>query len=174
MPLLIALGAQVVLMALRKGRMVSRHVALENFYLGYKRTALAADEVLCWIVVPHPLPGEWLGVYKVSKRVEDDISAVCLAMQLHIQNDTVQAVRIGAGGVAATPARAVKTEAVLPGSAWNEATVKQAQAAIDKEFSPISDMRASAAYRQLVLRQLMQRAWLEQQGHGMVQLEDLT
>ena len=174
MPLLIALGAQVVLMALRKGRMVSRHVALENFYLGYKRTALAADEVLCWIVVPHPLPGEWLGVYKVSKRVEDDISAVCLAMQLHIQNDTVQAVRIGAGGVAATPARAVKTEAVLQGSAWNEATVKQAQAAIDKEFSPISDMRASAAYRQLVLRQLMQRAWLEQQGHGMVQLEDLT
>ena len=174
MPLLIALGAQVVLMAWRKGRMVSRHVALENFYLGYKRTALAADEVLCWIVVPHPLPCEWLGVYKVSKRVEDDISAVCLAMQLHIQNDTVQAVRIGAGGVAATPARAVKTEAVVQGSAWNDATVKQAQAAIDKEFSPISDMRASAAYRQLVLRQLMQRAWLEQQGHGMVQLEDLT
>ena len=174
MPLLIALGAQVVLMALRKGRMVSRHVALENFYLGYKRTALAADEVLFWIVVPHPLPGEWLGVYKVSKRVEDDISAVCVALQLHIQNDNVQAVRIGAGGVAATPARAVKTEAVLPGSAWNEATVKQAQAAIDKEFSPISDMRASAAYRQLVLRQLMQRAWLEQQGHSMVQLEDLS
>ncbi len=174
MPLLMALGAQVVLMAWRKGRMVSRHFALEDFYLGYKRTALAADEVLCWIVVPHPLPGEWLGVYKVSKRLEDDISAVCLAMQLHIEQDIVKSVRIGAGGVAATPARAVKTEAVLHGRAWNEATVEVAQAEIDKEFSPISDMRASAAYRQLVLRQLLQRAWLEQQGHGMVQLEDAS
>jgi len=174
MPLLMALGAQVVLMAWRKGRMVSRHIALENFYLGYKRTALAADEVLCWIVVPHPLPGEWLGVYKVSKRVEDDISAVCLALQLHIEHDVVQTVRIGAGGVAATPARAVKTEAVLHGSAWNAASIQRAQAEIDKEFSPISDMRASAAYRQLVLRQLLQRAWLEQQGHGMVQLADAS
>ena len=174
MPLLMALGAQVVLMAWRKGRMVSRHIALENFYLGYKRTALAADEVLCWIVVPHPLPGEWLGVYKVSKRVEDDISAVCLALQLHIEQGVVQTVRIGAGGVAATPARAVKTEAVLHGRAWNEASIQRAQAEIDKEFSPISDMRASAAYRQLVLRQLLQRAWLEQQGHGMVQLADAS
>ncbi len=174
MPLLMALGAQVVLMAWRKGRMVSRHIPLENFYLGYKLTALAADEVLCWIVVPHPLPGEWLGVYKVSKRVEDDISAVCLALQLHIEQGVVQTVRIGAGGVAATPARAVKTEAVLHGRVWNEASIQQAQAEIDKEFSPISDMRASAAYRQLVLRQLLQRAWLEQQGHGMVQLEDAS
>lgn len=174
MPLLIALGAQVVLMAWRKGRMVSRHIALEDFYLGYKRTALAADEVLCWIVVPHPLPGEWLGVYKVSKRVEDDISAVCLAMQLHIPQDIVKSVRIGAGGVAATPARAVKTEAVLHGREWNEASIQKAQTTIDKEFSPISDMRASAAYRQLVLRQLLQRVWLEQQGHGMVQLGDLS
>lgn len=174
MPLLIALGAKVVLMAWRKGRMVSRHIALENFYLGYKRTALAADEVLCWIVVPHPLAGEWLGVYKVSKRVEDDISAVCLAMQLHIEQDVVKSVRIGAGGVAATPARAAKTEAVLHGREWNEASIQQAQAAIDNEFSPISDMRASAAYRKLVLRQLLQRAWLEQQGHGMVQLADAS
>jgi xanthine dehydrogenase small subunit len=110
----------------------------------------------------------------VSKRVEDDISAVCLAMQLHIEQGVVQTVRIGAGGVAATPARAVTTEAVLQGRAWNEVSIQQAQAAIDKEFSPISDMRASAAYRQLVLRQLMQRAWLEQQGHSMVQLEDLS
>lgn len=174
MPLLIALGAQVVLMSIRKGCMVSRHIALENFYLGYKRTALAVDEVLCWIVVPHPLPTEWLGVYKVSKRVEDDISAVCLALQLHIEQGVVQTVRIGAGGVAATPARAVKTEAVFHGRAWNKASIQQAQAEIDKEFSPISDMRASAAYRQLVLRQLLQRAWLEQQGRSMVQLDDLS
>ena len=174
MPLLIALGAHVVLMAWRKGRVVSRHVALEDFYLGYKRTALAADEVLCWIVVPHSLPGEWLGVYKVSKRKEDDISAVCLALQLHIHNDTVQAVRIGAGGVAATPVRAVRTEAALQGQTWSELIVQQAQTVIETEFSPITDMRASADYRQLVLRNLLRRAWLEQQGHSMAQLGDLS
>jgi xanthine dehydrogenase small subunit len=153
--------------------MVSRHVALEDFYLGYKHTALAADEVLCWIAVPHPQPGEWLGVYKISKRVEDDISAVCLAMQLHTEKGEVVSVRIGAGGVAATPVRASKTEAALLGTTWNEATIKQAQQVIGKEFSPITDMRASADYRRQVLQNLMQRAWLEQQGHGMVQLGDL-
>jgi len=68
----------------------------------------------------------------------------------------------------------VTTEAVLQGQAWNEDSIQQAQAAINIEFSPISDMRASAAYRQLVLRQLLQRAWLEQQGHGMVQLDDVS
>jgi len=174
MPLLIALGAQVVLMAWHYGRMVSRHVALENFYLGYKHTALAADEVLCWIVVPHPLPGEWLSVDKVSKRLEDDISAVCLAMQLHIEQGVVQSVRIGAGGVAATPARAVKTEAALLGRVWNASTVQQARAVLTTEFSPISDMRASAEYRQQVSANLLQRAWLNQQGHAFVQLGDLT
>jgi len=174
MPLLIALGAHVVLMAWRKGRVVSRHVALEDFYLGYKRTALAADEVLCWIVVPHPLSGEWLGVYKVSKRVEDDISAVCLALQLHIDNANVQRIRIGAGGVAATPARAVRTEAALQNQPWNESNIKLAQAELEKEFFPITDMRASAEYRKLVLRNLLRRAWLEQQGYSCVQLADLT
>lgn len=174
MPLLMALGAQVVLTAWRKGRMVSRHVALEDVYLGYKRTALVSDEVLCWIVVPHPLPGEWLGNYKVSKRVEDDISAVCLALQLHIDKGVVQSVRIGAGGVAATPVRAFKTESALLDQPWNEATVIQAQKVLEKEFSPISDMRASADYRRLVLRNLLRRAWLQQQGRACVQLEDLS
>jgi xanthine dehydrogenase small subunit len=174
MPLLIALGAHVVLMAWRKGRVVSRHVPLEDFYLGYKRTALASDEVLCWTVVPHPQADEWSGVYKISKRMEDDISAVCLALRLHLSNGAVQSVRIGVGGVAATPARATQTEAVLQAKPWNADTVRLAQASMTNEFSPISDMRASSSYRRLVLGNLLQRAWLEQQGHDLVQLGDLS
>ncbi len=174
MPLLIALGAQVVLMAERKGRVVSRHLPLEHFYIGYRQTALQADEVLCWIVVPKPLAGEQLVHYKVSKRWEDDISAVCLAMQYHLNNGVVQSVRIAAGGVAATPVRAHQTEAVLAGQVWNASAIAKAQDSMDQEFSPISDMRASASYRRLVLRQLLQRAWLQQQGHPMTQLEDLA
>ena len=74
MPLLIALGAQVVLMAWRNGRMVHRHVPLEDYYIGYRQTVLAPDELLCWIVVPHPTADEKLHCFKVSKRIEDDIS----------------------------------------------------------------------------------------------------
>ena len=174
MPLLIALGAQVVLMAWRKGRAVHRHVPLDRFYTGYRQSLLAPDEVLAWVVVPRPAPGEWLGAYKVSKRQEDDISAVCLAVQLHVDGGRVKAVRIGAGGVAATPARAVKTEAALIGRPWNEATLQAAQAAMADEFSPLSDLRASADYRRTILGQLLRRAWLESTGQATVRLEDLA
>ena len=178
MPLLIALGAQVVLMAWRKVRgkaqAVHRHVPLDQFYTGYRQSLLAPDEVLAWIVVPKPAAGEWLGAYKISKRQEDDISAVCLAVQLHIEGGRISAVRIGAGGVAATPARAVKTEAALIGQVWNEATLQAAQAAITQEFSPLSDLRASADYRRQILGQLLHRAWLESTGHSSVRLEALA
>jgi xanthine dehydrogenase small subunit len=174
MPLLIALGAQVVLMAWRKGKAVHRHVPLDQFYTGYRQSLLAPDEVLSWVVVPKPTAGEWLGAYKVSKRQEDDISAVCLAVQLHVEGGRVRAVRIGAGGVAATPARAIKTEAALIGQPWNEATLLAAQTAIQQEFSPLSDLRASADYRRQILGQLLQRAWLESTGHPTVRLEALA
>ncbi len=174
MPLLLALGAHVVLMAWRNGKAVHRHVPLDQFYTGYRQSLLAADEVLAWIVVPRPDPGEWLGAYKVSKRQEDDISAVCLAVQLHLHEGRIASARIGAGGVAATPVRAVKTEAALLGQAWNEATLKKAQATLQKEFAPLSDLRASADYRRQMLGQLLHRAWLESTGHTTVRLEDIA
>jgi xanthine dehydrogenase small subunit len=174
MPLLIALGAQVVLMAWRKGKAVHRHVPLDRFYTGYRQSLLAPDEVLAWVVVPRPAPGEWLGAYKVSKRQEDDISAVCLAVQLHVEGGRISTARIGAGGVAATPARAVQTEAALIGQPWNEATLAAAQQTIAQEFSPLSDLRASADYRRTILGQLLRRAWLESTGHNTVRLEALA
>ena len=174
MPLLIALGAQVVLMAWRKGRAVHRHVPLDRFYTGYRQSLLASDEVLAWVVVPRPAPGEWLGAYKVSKRQEDDISAVCLAVQLRMEDGRITAARIGAGGVAATPARAVKTEAALIGQPWNEATLQAAQTAMADEFSPLSDLRASADYRRTILGQLLRRTWLESTGHKTIRLEAIA
>lgn len=175
MPLLIALGAQVVLMAWRKinGKdcIVHRRLPLEQFYTGYRQSLLQADEVLAWVVVPRPNPGEWLGVYKVSKRQEDDISAVSLAVQLHIEEGRITGARIGAGGVAATPARAVQTEAALIGQPWNEATLAKAQQTLQQEFTPLSDLRASADYRRQILGQLLRRAWLENMGHSTVRLE---
>ena len=104
MPLLIALGATLVLASTRG----ERTLPIEDFYLAYRKTALAPDEVLARIEVPQPTPHEWLRADKISKRFEDDISAVCLAVALQVENGVIHSVRIGAGGVAAVPARATK------------------------------------------------------------------
>ena len=166
MPLLIALNANVVLMSVRG----HREMPLEQLYTGYRKHVMAADEVLAWIKVPRPQPGEAMKVYKISKRYDDDISAVCLAINLQIEHGKVMTASIGAGGVAATPVRAVRTEAALTGQPWTQATVRQAMAALRAEFSPISDMRASAAYRSEVLGNLLQRYWLESQGLQQINL----
>jgi xanthine dehydrogenase small subunit len=164
MPLLIALGASVVLMRQQGQSIAHREMPLEDLYTGYRQNVMAKDEVLAWIKVPKATPHETMQVYKISKRFEDDISAVCLAIRLHIQDGTVHTASIGAGGVAATPVRARKTEAVLKGVAWNAATVAKAMQVLQGEFAPISDMRASASYRRQVLGNLLQRFWLESQG----------
>ncbi len=198
MPLLIALGANVVLMNVHG----HREMSLEQLYTGYRQSVIAPDEVLAWVKVPrpasphpNPLPGgegieekdglapsplwgegwgegqELLRVYKISMRYDDDISAVCLALNLRIDKGIVTSASIGAGGVAATPVRAARTEAALLGQAWTAATVQQATTTLRAEFSPISDMRASAAYRSTVLGNLLQRYWLESQGLRQINLE---
>jgi xanthine dehydrogenase small subunit len=167
MPLLIALGAHIVLMSQRG----HREMPIEQFYTGYRKNVLAQDEVLAWIKVPRPVAGEFLRAYKISKRYDDDISAVCLVVNTQLRNGLVRHVSIGAGGVAATPVRAVKTEAVLRNQPWTGDTVQRAIDALRGEFQPISDMRASSQYRTQVLGNLMQRYWLESQGVQRINLE---
>lgn len=174
MPLLIALGSNVVLMSEKDGRVHHREMPLEQLYTGYRKNVIAADEVLAWIKVPKPTASELLRVYKISKRFDDDISAVCLAIKLQLEGGKVVVASIGVGGVAATPVRAIKTEAVLSGQAWSQVTVQQAITTLRNEFSPISDMRASAAYRLQVLGNLLQRFWLESQGMQHINLESFT
>ena len=179
-PLLIALHAHVVLMSLRG----AREMPLEQLYTGYRQNVMAPDEILAWIKIPKPgesdgshglgesgKPAELLEVYKISKRFDDDISAVCLAINLHIDKGIVVKAFIGAGGVAATPVRAVKTEAALRGKPWTADTVQQAMTTLRAEFSPISDMRASSGYRIKVLGNLLQRYWLESQGLKQINLQ---
>lgn len=168
MPLLIALGAHIVLLSVRG----HRELPLEQFYTGYRKNVLAADEVVGWIKVPRPVPGEFLRAYKISKRYDDDISAVCLAINARIEGGVMAHVSIGAGGVAATPARAVQTEAALRGQPWNLDAAQRATATLRAEFQPITDMRASSAYRSEVLGNLVQRFWLESQGLAQINLEN--
>lgn len=178
MPLLIAMGASVVLMRWKKnkdgGGIAHRELRLEDLYTGYRTNVMRPDELLAWIKVPRPTHAELLKVYKISKRFDDDISAVCLAVRLEIEDGAVQSASIGAGGVAATPVRARQTEAALLGHAWTEDTVMAATDTLRREFRPISDMRASAGYRQTVLGNLLRRYWLESQGLQRINLESLT
>ncbi len=169
MPLLIALGASVVLMSTRG----HRELPLEQLYTGYRQNVLAADEVLAWIKVPKAVPQEFSRVYKVSKRFDDDISALCLAVALRLDGGRVVQASIGVGGVAATPVRARQTEALLTGQPWRQATVERAMAVLRQEFAPISDLRASSAYRVQVLGNLLQRFWLESQGQRAINLESV-
>ena len=169
MPLLIALGATLVLASTRG----ERTLPIEDFYLAYRKTALAPDEVLARIEVPQPTPHEWLRADKISKRFEDDISAVCLAVALQVEDGVIHSARIGAGGVAAVPARAIQTEAALAGQQCAEAIFDAAASVLEVEFKPLSDMRASSAYRRAVLGNLLRRGWQQSQP-GALALADLT
>jgi xanthine dehydrogenase small subunit len=173
MPLLIALKSRIVLASVRG----EREMPLEDFYTGYRQNLLAADEVLAFVKVPLPATSSQtslLRAYKISKRYDDDISAVCLVLNLTLEGGVVSDISMGAGGVAATPVRALKTEAALRGHPWTAANVQAAMQTLRTEFEPISDMRASSAYRRQVLGNLLQRFWLESQGEQHINLEALT
>ncbi len=171
MPLLIALEAQVVLASVRG----ERSLPLENLYTGYRQNVMAPDEIVAYLDVPVKDGKRTVQAYKISKRQDDDISAVCLVIALGLSADgsRVDTVSLGVGGVAATPARALKTEAALRGQPWTRATIEAAQNVLRAEFTPISDMRASGAYRSTVLGNLLERFWLESQGSSLASLRML-
>ncbi|HLX29990.1 MAG TPA: xanthine dehydrogenase small subunit [Casimicrobiaceae bacterium] len=157
MPALIALDARVAL----RGANGEREVALDAFYPDYRQTALTPGEFIACVRIPKRRDDVALRAYKISKRYDQDISAVFACFALALEGGRVQDARIGCGGVAATPVRARKTEAQLVGAKWDRATAERAAQALRDEFSPIDDMRASAEYRRAVLGNLMLRFWLE-------------
>ena len=156
-PLLIALGAQLVL---RQGD-TRRTLALEDYFIDYKVTARQPGEFIETILIPRAQPSQQFRAYKVSKRLDDDISAVCAAFSLLIEDGVVQSARIAFGGMAAIPKRATTCEAVLQGAVLNLATLERACAALATDFTPLSDFRASRAYRLLVAQNLLHKYVLE-------------
>jgi xanthine dehydrogenase small subunit len=160
MPVLIALGATLVL---RRGKK-TRELPLDEFYLAYQKTALGAGEFVERIRIPLPVPNAHVRTYKVSKRFDQDISAVCGAYRIEVAGGTVRAARVAYGGVAAIPKRAPHCERALAGKPWTEETVRGAMAALDKDYTPLTDMRASAPYRRAITRNLLYRMYLETSG----------
>lgn len=158
-PLLIALGAQLVL---RKGDQ-RRTLALEDYFIDYRVTARQPGEFIETIIVPKANARQVFRAYKVSKRLDDDISAVCAALRLEIDNGTVLDARVAFGGMAAIAKRASACEQALIGAPWDSTTLERACAALGEDFTPLSDFRASKEYRLFSARNLLRKAFIELQ-----------
>jgi xanthine dehydrogenase small subunit len=162
LPCLIAAGATL---HLRRGpgqhESARRSLAVEDFFIDYGKQDLAPGEFVESITLPYPEDGAWFRAYKVSKRFDQDISAVLGAFNLVHENGVIARARIAFGGMAAIPKRATAVEAALIGAPWSEATVARAMAAMSEDFAPIDDLRASAAYRLRVAKNLLMRLYIE-------------
>lgn len=164
MPALMALGATLVL----RNEERARELPLDEFYLGYQQTALAPSEFVQAARLPLRGADEGchLRSYKVSKRFDQDISAVCGAYFMRLERGVAADIRICYGGMAAVPKRAEHCEEALRGRPWNEAAVAAGIEALSQDYEPLTDLRATAAYRLRVAGNLLQRFYLETTGAG--------
>jgi xanthine dehydrogenase small subunit len=161
-PALIALSARV---GLRHGDK-RREMPLEDFFIDYGEQDRRPGEFVEKVIFPVADPARIFAAYKLSKRFDQDISAVCGAFNLQLRNGRVESIRIAYGGMAAIPKRAVAAEKAMIGKAWDEDTVNAAMEALGADFQPISDMRASAQYRLLSAKNLIRKLYLETENQG--------
>ena len=160
MPVLIALGAQV---QLRRGHTL-RCLPLEELYVGYQQQARAPGEFVTALIVPRARPDQRLAAYKLSKRFEQDISSVSLGICVRLDGERVLEARIAYGGMAAVPARARPAEAALRRDGWCPEGIEAAARAVQQQFQPLTDHRASGAYRSLAAANLLRRFYEEPSG----------
>jgi xanthine dehydrogenase small subunit len=162
MPFLMALGATV---QLRQGKR-HRDLPLESFYLGYQKKRLDPGEFVESVRVPLPRAGRLFACYKVSKRIDQDISGICGAFAMDVEDGRISSARIAYGGLAATVQRAPRAEAALAGKPWTRQSIAATAAALSQDYAPITDMRASGRYRMQVAYNLLHRFYLEHAATG--------
>ncbi|MGF6730290.1 xanthine dehydrogenase small subunit [Paraburkholderia youngii] len=164
MPGLIALGARVIV----RGGDIEREMPLEDLYLAYQKKDMAEHEFVVGLKVPArggARKNLRFRTYKLSKRFDSDISAVCAAFSFIADGDVIREPRIAFGGMAATPKRALNAEAVLRDAAWHEATAQAAMLALGNDYAPLTDMRATSDYRLEAAKNTLYRFWLETRAH---------
>jgi xanthine dehydrogenase small subunit len=155
-PVLMALGARILL---RRGER-QREMPLADFYIDYMKNRLESGEFVEALAVPRDT-AQQVRAYKISKRFDCDISAVCAGLSIVLDGERVARARFAFGGMAATVKHAALAEAAVTGQPWTEATLNAAVGALAQDFKPLTDMRASAAYRLQVAQNLLRRFWLE-------------
>jgi xanthine dehydrogenase small subunit len=156
-PALIALGAELVL---RRGD-ERRTMPLEKFFLSYGKQDRAPGEFVESVRIPRPSPATRILIRKLSKRFDSDISALCGAFAIRVENGEIEEARIAFGGMAGIPARAPACEAALTGKPWSEETIEAAAEALAQDYRPLSDLRGSAEYRLAAAANLIRGLWLK-------------
>jgi xanthine dehydrogenase small subunit len=156
-PVMLAMDAELEVQSVNGTRIIP----VDDFFTDYRVTALQADEFVRSIKIPRTGGQIQLKIYKVSKRLDDDISAVCAVFYIEMNDNTVESIRIAFGGMAAMPKRAIACEQALTGHPLNDETISLAQTALEQDFQPIDDVRASAHYRIQVAQNLLTRLQLE-------------
>ncbi len=160
-PPLIALGAQLTLRSIEG----VRRLPLEDYFIAYGKQDRKPGEFVESVFVPYPVTDAKFAAYKISKRRDEDITAVLGAFYLVLDEaERVTEIHIAFGGMAAIPKRARSVEAELIGKPWSEATIEAARPAFDADFQPLTDWRATAEYRQLTAKNLLTRFYLETVG----------
>jgi xanthine dehydrogenase small subunit len=138
-----------------------RIVPLASFFRGYRRTALAAGEILVSILLPKPLPQQ-VRFFKAAKRRMDDISTIAAGFALNVDDSgRVLHARLAYGGVAPVPVRAIEAEESLLGRPWDENAVRRTHEILERSLKPINDHRGSAAYRMALAQTLVEKFWWE-------------
>jgi len=167
-PAMIAMGAMVKLQSLERG---TRTMPLENFFLDYRKTELADDEIISGFSLPRVGANQFFRSYKVSKRYDQDISTVCGAFNLMLDGDLINQARIAYGGMAATPKRATHAEAAITGKALNYQTAAEFAEALLRDFTPLSDWRGTDTYRMRVAQGLFARLIADHAGERVEVME---
>ena len=137
-----------------------RRVPIADYFTGYRASVRDPGELIKEVVVPLPV-APLTAFHKIAKRRYDDISSAAVAFALDVTDGDVRSARIGLGGVAATPIRAIETEAALVGRPWTQETVDRAATVLSAEGTPIDDQRSSARYRSAMLGQSLRKLFVE-------------
>ena len=156
LPLLLSLDAKVVLKSIKKTKVVP----LNKFFIDYRKTKLKAGQFINSIKIPL-FSRNIFKAYKISKRFDDDISSICASFNIYLINKKIKNIKIAYGGMASIPKRAKYCEKILSNSSITEQTISKAKEALERDFKPIGDMRASAKYRMIVAKNLLDKCFLE-------------
>ena len=167
LPLLLSLDAKVVLKSVKKIKIIP----LSSFFIDYRKTRLKAGQFIDSIRIPL-FPKNIFKAYKISKRFDDDISSVCASFNVQLINKKIKNIRIAYGGMASIPKRAKYCEKILLNSHINEQVINKAKKALEQDFRPISDMRASAKYRLIVAKNLLHKCFLEIKNKKLIRLNN--
>ncbi len=165
LPLLLSLDAKVVLQKNSKQTVLP----LNKFFISYRKTKLKKGQFIHSIIIPI-YKKNIFKAYKISKRIDDDISSVCASFNLEVINKKIKNIKIAYGGMAAIPKRAINCEKILINSNLSEENFNKAKKYLEKDFAPIDDMRASKNYRMEVAKNLLMKCFIEIKKHKLIRL----